>query len=118
MDKDSSSDPQMATVQLLGKDYTVSCPQDERSDLQRAARLLDERMRSINDSGAVRGLDRIALMAALNLAHDLIKEQNKSIDKQMETLIEDMSSKLESAVSDRVASAVSDLALNKLDKSA
>lgn len=118
MDKESSSDSQMATVQLLGKDYSVFCPKEGRNDLQRAARLLDERMRTINDNGSVRGLDRIALMAALNLAHDLIKEQNKSIDKQMANIIEDMSNKLESAVSDKVASAVSDLALNKLDKSA
>ena len=57
----------------MEKEYVVACPYDERSALLDAAEFLNARMREIRDSGKVVGLDRIAVMAALNLAHEFLK---------------------------------------------
>lgn len=63
------------TVQILDKDYSIMCPQEERSNLVSAARYLDGKMREIRSSGKVIGADRIAVMAALNITHDLLHKQ-------------------------------------------
>lgn len=59
-------------VQILGKEYKLSCPPEERDGLLRAAELLDERMRGLKAGGMI-GLERIAVMAALNLGYDLLQ---------------------------------------------
>lgn len=64
-----------ATVHILDKEYCVACPSDERSNLESAARYLDGKMRDIRSSGKVIGADRIAVMAALNIAHELLHKQ-------------------------------------------
>ncbi|MEO0615983.1 MAG: cell division protein ZapA, partial [Pseudomonadota bacterium] len=61
------------TVKILEKEYQVSCPVNERTDLLDAAELLNGQMREIRDSGKVVGLDRIAVMAALNMANEVLK---------------------------------------------
>ena len=61
------------SVRLLDREYQVACPAEERSDLLDSAEYLDGKMREIRDSGKVVGLDRIAVIAALNLANELIK---------------------------------------------
>ena len=58
-------------VSLLGRDYKVSCKESERAELLDAVAFLDRRMREIRDSGKIAGSERIAVMAALNIAHDL-----------------------------------------------
>lgn len=58
-------------VNILDKDYQIACPPEEREALRAAARELDERMRTIRNSGSIVGLDRIAVMVALNLCHEL-----------------------------------------------
>lgn len=70
-------------VQILDKDYQVSCPPEERNALLQSALLLDERMRTIRRGGAVIGLERIAVMAALNLSHELL--QAKSAPPTLDT---------------------------------
>lgn len=60
-------------VKILDKEYQVACPREERQALQQSAQLLDERMKSIKNTGAVIGLERIAVMAALNLSHELLQ---------------------------------------------
>ncbi|WP_372875195.1 cell division protein ZapA [Pseudomonas sp.] len=65
------------TVHILDKEYCIACPPGEHSNLESAARYLDDKMREIRSSGKVIGADRIAVMAALNIAHDLLhKEHN------------------------------------------
>ena len=61
------------TVRILEKEYNVACPVNERTDLLDAAELLNGQMREIRDSGKVVGLDRIAVMAALNMSNELLK---------------------------------------------
>ncbi len=62
---------QPVSIKILGKDYKVVCSEEEQETLMQSAQELDEQMRKIRDSGKVTGADRIAVMAALNLTHDL-----------------------------------------------
>lgn len=59
-------------VNILGKEYQIACPPEERADLFASASLLDQRMRTVRDAGRVVGVDRIAVMVALNLAHEML----------------------------------------------
>jgi cell division protein ZapA len=61
------------SVRLLDREYQVACPVDERSDLLDSAEYLDAKMREVRDSGKVVGLDRVAVISALNIANELIK---------------------------------------------
>ena len=69
------------TVHILDKEYSIMCPQEERTNLVSAARYLDGKMREIRSSGKVIGADRIAVMAALNITHDLLHKQQR-LDQQ------------------------------------
>jgi len=62
-------------VKILDKEYQVACPPEERDALLQAANNLDDRMRAIRGGGTVIGLERIAVMAALNLSHELLQAQ-------------------------------------------
>ena len=72
------SSPNNVTVQILDKEYSIICPPEERSNLVSAARYLDGKMREIRSSGKVIGADRIAVMAALNITHDLLHNQERA----------------------------------------
>jgi len=63
----------MLDVTILGRVYKVACKESERDELTQAVTLLDRRMREIREAGKVSGADRIAVMAALNLAHELLR---------------------------------------------
>ncbi|AFJ02382.1 Z-ring-associated protein ZapA [Methylophaga frappieri] len=68
-------------VTILGKDYQVACPDEEKDALLASARMVHQNMEKIRASGKVVGVDRIAVMAALNIAHDLIVlQQDESQD--------------------------------------
>ena len=62
-------------VMIVGREYRVACREDEREALMQAVAHLDARMREIRDAGKVTGVDRIAVMAALNIANDLLRER-------------------------------------------
>jgi cell division protein ZapA len=74
------SSPVPVHVNILGKEYQVACPPEEKAALLQSAQLLDENMEQIRSSGKIVGLDRIAVMAALNLAHELINLQAETGD--------------------------------------
>jgi cell division protein ZapA len=61
------------TVRILDKEYRIACDPSEKEGLIDSARYLDQRMREIRQSGRVIGSDRIAVMAALNLAYELLQ---------------------------------------------
>ncbi len=61
------------SVRILEKEYQFTCPPDERAALLESAEFLNAEMRKIRDSGKVIGLDRIAVMAALNMANELLR---------------------------------------------
>jgi cell division protein ZapA len=88
------------SVRILDKEYQIACPVDERTDLLDSAEVLNAKMREIRDSGRIVGLDRIAVMAALNMANDLLHAQAR--DRAIEG---DLSHRLR-LISDRVESAL------------
>lgn len=61
------------TVSILDKDYQVACPAEQQAELLVSASYLDNQMRAIRDTGRVIGLERIAVMAALNISHELLQ---------------------------------------------
>ena len=65
-------------LNILGKEYKIVCAPDEQEALVRSAQALDKQMRRIRDTGKVAGADRIAVLAALNLAHDSSSAGNKN----------------------------------------
>lgn len=65
-------------VAILGREFKVACKESERAELIEAVAFLDRRMREIRDAGKVSGTDRIALMAALNIAHELLRMRKMS----------------------------------------
>lgn len=67
-----SAEMKQVPVRILGKEYVVACTTDETEELLESARLLDRKMREIRDGGKVIGTERIAVMAALNMAHELV----------------------------------------------
>ncbi|MGA7539179.1 MAG: cell division protein ZapA [Steroidobacteraceae bacterium] len=69
----SNQDQARVSVRIMEKEYVVTCPYDERSALLDAAEYLNGRMREIRDSGKIVGLDRIAVMVALNMANELLQ---------------------------------------------
>ena len=70
------------TVHILDKEYCIACPEDERNNLESAARYLDGKMREIRSGGKVIGSDRIAVMAGLNITHELLHKQERQ-EKQV-----------------------------------
>ena len=62
-------------VHILGRDYKVACKEHERADLLEAVAFLDKRMREIREGGKTAAVDRIAVMAALNIANELLRER-------------------------------------------
>jgi len=64
------------SVNILGKEYQVACPDEEKDALIASAQMVHNNMEQLRSTGKIVGLDRIAVMTALNLAHDLINLQN------------------------------------------
>ena len=85
-------------VKILDKEYLVACPQEEQEALLRAARHLDGKMREIRASGKVFGTERIAVMAALNITHELLERDTMS--DATSTLLRAMDNKLDGALGD------------------
>lgn len=59
-------------IKLLDRELRVACPEEERGELLDAVAFLDKRMREIRDAGKIASIERIALMAALNITHELL----------------------------------------------
>lgn len=76
------SDQETVTVTILDRPFQVSCSRDERFALESAARFLDGRMRDIRSGGKVVGVDRIAVMAALNITHELLSALNERENRE------------------------------------
>jgi len=60
------------TVRIMGREYTVACPEAEREALVASADLVNERMNTVRRRGKALGAERIAVMVALNLARELL----------------------------------------------
>jgi cell division protein ZapA len=91
------------TLHILGKEYKIACEPQERQSLIDSAQQLDRQMRQIRDSGKVNGADRIAVMAALNLVHELssLRNQNDSLRFGLGATLAGMIQKIENVLESR-----------------
>jgi len=89
------------TVMILDREYRVACEPDERQSLLEAAHQLDEHMREIRNNGRLMALERIAVMAALNLTDELnkIKQNEQLRQDSIDSKIRHLADKLDSALS-------------------
>jgi len=91
----ATSEP--VNVRILDREYTVGCEPDERDNLMAAAKLLDAKMREIRGSNRMAALDRVAVLAALNLAHELqqIRTDGDRRDREVARTVGAMQRKLD-----------------------
>jgi cell division protein ZapA len=96
----SDKEPAHVTVRILEKEYFVSCPQEERADLLDSAEYLNKKMREIRDTGKVVGADRIAVMAALNMASELLRlrKQDAELQGSVSGRVKNMRERVEGAL--------------------
>ena len=94
------SNTEVISINILGKDYKIVCEPDEQEGLQQSARNLDSQMRKIRDSGKVIGAERIAVMAALNIASELYASEvkNRKLEIELAESLKKMTSKIENAL--------------------
>ncbi|GMQ91162.1 MAG TPA: cell division protein ZapA [Acidiferrobacteraceae bacterium] len=93
------TDQEGVKVSILGKEFVVACPDNEKNALLAAASYLDEKMRAIQDSGKVIGAERCAVMAALNIAHDFLDlQQNSGVSSEMAQKLRFLQTKIEAAL--------------------
>lgn len=88
------------SVRILEKEYQIQCPASERTDLLDSAEVLNAEMRRIRDSGKVVGLDRIAVIAALNMVNEMLHAQakDKALEGTLGTRLKTLSERVESAL--------------------
>lgn len=88
------------SVRILNKEYQFACDEDERASLLSAADHLDKTMHEIKSKNGTMASDKIALMAALNISHELIKSQaiNQHYDVEVLSTVKKLNDKLEQAM--------------------
>ena len=96
----SEKEPTAVTVRILDKDFFVACPPDERQDLLDSAEYLNKKMREVRDTGKVVGADRIAVMAALNMAAELLRlrRQDSELQGNVTGRVKNMRERVEGAL--------------------
>jgi cell division protein ZapA len=90
------------SVKILSKAFQVTCPQGCEEQLQDATLYLDHKMREIRSQGRVIGLERIAIMAALNITHELLsfRQQKEAYVQSVTEQIEHLQNKIDEALMD------------------
>ncbi|MZR63336.1 cell division protein ZapA [Alcanivorax sp. DP30] len=85
-------------IHLLDKEYRVACPAGEQDNLLAAARHLDKQLREVRDANVI-GLERIAIMTALNMSHELLKaRQTAAQDPESEARVQALLGRLEDEI--------------------
>ena len=87
----------IVTIKVLDRDYSIGCPPDQAESLQATAKLLDAQMREIQGSSKTVSLERVAMLAAFNIAHDLqiLKDSRSKSDAVIGRNLGDMNRKLD-----------------------
>ena len=94
----NASEP--VSVHILDREYTVGVEEGERSSLMAAAKLLDTKMREVRGGNRMAAVDRVAVLAALNLAHELqqLRDQASAREREITRVIDDLNHKLDRAL--------------------
>ena len=90
------ADSSPIAIRILDKEYNVGCPAGEREALLKAAQLLDRKMREMRDSGRMVGTERVAVITALNLAHEMLRHQaeHDSLAESIGTVVQRIAGKI------------------------
>ena len=80
-----SAEPKGLQINVMGREFRVACPEGEQKGLLEAVDYLNKKMGEIRDNGKVIGLERIAIMAALNIANELLKAQGQ--DEELKNIV-------------------------------
>ena len=75
-----NADAKGLQISIMGREFRVACEPDEREALQKAVEYLNGKMQEIKEQGKVSGIDRIAIMAALNISHEFLNLRPGGID--------------------------------------
>lgn len=88
------------TIELLGKPYAIKCPESERQSLEQAAKLLNQKMLEVKESGKAINLERIAIISGLNLAYQFLQmdHQKNHLTEHINQRIKQLQEKLEAAI--------------------
>lgn len=91
----SATEP--VSVHILDREYTVGVSASERSSLMAAAKLLDAKMREVRGSNKMAAIDRVAVLAALNFAHELqqLRDQLASREKELARTLEELNARID-----------------------
>jgi cell division protein ZapA len=92
------------TITIMGKEYRVACPEEEKANLLASADLLNEKLDEIKAQGSVIGTERIAIMAALNMSHEILHSQSITAEH------DDLNSRID-ALSERISDSMRDIQL-------
>lgn len=82
-------------VQILGREFPVACPAGQEKELEAAAEFVDIRMREVQNKTGTQALERVAVMVALNIAHDYLTNDTSDSNKQLEALANRIETTLE-----------------------
>ena len=97
-----SADSKGLQINVMGREFRVACPEDEQKGLLEAVDYLNQKMGEIRDHGKVIGLERIAIMAALNIAHELLATKVGGFDiAQLKRRMDSMKTMLDQAMHDQ-----------------
>lgn len=88
------------SVHVLDREYTVGVEAGERASLMAAAKLLDQKMREVRGGNRMAAVDRVAVLAALNLAHELqqLRDANSARERELARAIDDLNHRLDRAL--------------------
>jgi cell division protein ZapA len=97
---DSKAENKPVSIHIMGNEYHVSSPENEIGKLEDAARALDKRMREIKEGGRILGLEKVAVMAALNLSYELMHGESSSAEEtaQIDQRLLKLTEKVDSAL--------------------
>jgi cell division protein ZapA len=93
------------SVKIMGQDYKVKCPPEKIAELQESAVHIDKMMQDIRDNSNIIGLDRVAVIAALNVTHEMLilKKQKNAYIELLSKRIQELQQKIESALASEQA---------------
>ena len=94
------SESKPVNVTILDKDYLISCTDEEREQLHTAVTYLNMKMKEVKDSGKIVGSERIAVMTALNIAHELLahKRENDHYTNSVDSMLRRLQNKIDEAL--------------------
>jgi len=93
-----SNDVIPVTVRILEKEYKISCPEGEHESLVASAQHVNDSMQKIRDGGKALGAERIAVMAAINIAHDLFISKSTHVESEVLTKIDTLQESVDRAL--------------------